>query len=78
MALVAVIVGQDLPHVDHLGAAPADPAVPLEQRSLALEHHLAAYQEQVAADNQIQPIIEIIHEINNNRIKESILKSTNV
>lgn len=71
MALVAEIVGQALPRVDHLGVGHAGPAVPLEQRSSALEHHPGAYQEQVAADNQIQPIIEFICEINKSPISSA-------
>ena len=53
-APAAGVVAQDLFLGVHLGAGLADPAEPLEQRSLAMEH-LASFQEQVAAGNQIQP-----------------------
>lgn len=58
MALAVGSAALALAHVDHLGAGPADPEGPLEQRSLASEHHQDAFLEQVAADNQIQPIIK--------------------
>lgn len=55
VALAVAIVAQDLLRVVHQGADLVDPAEPLVQKSLALEHHQASSQEQVAADNQIQP-----------------------
>ena len=60
MALVAESVALDLPLVVPLGAGPADPAVPWEQRNLAQGVHQASFQEQVAADNQNQPRIDNI------------------
>lgn len=55
-ALAVGVVAQDQLLGVHLGAGLVDPAEPLEQRSLAVEHHLVSSQEQVAAGSQIQPV----------------------
>lgn len=52
MPLAAGVAAQDLLLGVHLGAGLAEP---LEQRSLAVDHHQVLTQEQVAAGNQIQP-----------------------
>lgn len=57
VALIAGIVAQDQHRDVHQGAGLADPAEPLGRKSLALEHHQVSSQEQVAADNQIQPAL---------------------
>lgn len=53
MELAAGFAAQPL-HACHQDAALAAPAEPLAQRNLPLEPHQASYQEQVAADTQIQ------------------------
>lgn len=57
--LAAGFAAQPL-HACHQDAAPAAPAEPLAWRNWASEPHQASYQEQVAADIQIQADMEHI------------------
>ena len=70
MVLVAESVALDLLLGVPLGADPAGPAAPWEQRNLAQGALRASFQELVVADNQNQPRTDITQ--GNKRIKAQI------
>lgn len=70
-AQAAGVVAKDQLLFGHQGVDPADLAGPPENKDLALAHHQASFQGQVAADNRIQPVTENIEGISKEKRKSA-------